>query len=167
MSSKKDWIRFFRNAGVYPASDVAKYAKTFVKHRIKNDMLGELNEFHLNEMGITIMGDVIRILRHSKHVHEEIKTKISVPNGSKKIQENKGTSGLATGYSKLKEMCREIILDDDSREFLLFLVEVLIMVVCFKVVHVLYLLYHGETEEFYSYFSKIKKMLCLDWFFFS
>lgn len=61
------WTEFFSDAGIV-GSDIENYAVTFVKHRIRKNMLLELNKEYLSEMGITAMGDIIAIIRHAKAV---------------------------------------------------------------------------------------------------
>lgn len=48
------------------------YAVTFSKNEIQLDMLSEIKKEYLVDMGITLMGHIIAILRHAKTVYEEV-----------------------------------------------------------------------------------------------
>lgn len=63
-------MQFFRNAG-FPQDVATKHAVVFSNNRIKPDMLPDLDKPSLKEMGITLMGDMIAILRYAKKVVEE------------------------------------------------------------------------------------------------
>ncbi|XP_018420564.1 PREDICTED: uncharacterized protein C19orf47 homolog [Nanorana parkeri] len=65
-----EWIGFFKEAGI-PAGPAVNYAVTFVDNRISKNMLLDLNKEIMNELGITVVGDVIAILKHAKVVHKQ------------------------------------------------------------------------------------------------
>ncbi|PIO39190.1 hypothetical protein AB205_0163250 [Aquarana catesbeiana] len=71
-SATSEWISFFKDAGI-PAGPAVNYAVTFVDNRISKNMLLDLNKEIMNELGITVVGDVIAILKHAKVVHQQLR----------------------------------------------------------------------------------------------
>ncbi|GAB6026598.1 hypothetical protein CHUAL_013010 [Chamberlinius hualienensis] len=71
LSSTSSWVQFFTESGI-PQSVAANYAITFVDNRISRQMLLDLNKEILFDMGITVMGDIIAILKHAKVVHAQL-----------------------------------------------------------------------------------------------
>ena len=65
------WFKFFLDAGV-PPSDAGSYAVTFTENRIQSDMMSELTKEYLADMGITVLGDVIAILKHARIEHAKV-----------------------------------------------------------------------------------------------
>ena len=63
LTTADDWNKFLTEAGV-PTAEAAKYANTFVENRIVYP--SDLTRDILKELGITIIGDAIAILKHSK-----------------------------------------------------------------------------------------------------
>uniref|UniRef100_T1IPT2 DUF5577 domain-containing protein n=1 Tax=Strigamia maritima TaxID=126957 RepID=T1IPT2_STRMM len=61
------WLQFFKNAGL-PPTVAANYAILFSNHRMQIDMLGDLSRDILQAMGITVMGDIIAVLKHAKDI---------------------------------------------------------------------------------------------------
>lgn len=71
ISETSYWLKFFTEAGI-PPSDATGYAITFTDNRIKEAMIPDINKEYLRDMGITIMGDIIAILKHTKIVSEQL-----------------------------------------------------------------------------------------------
>uniref|UniRef100_A0A8C3JI02 Uncharacterized protein n=1 Tax=Calidris pygmaea TaxID=425635 RepID=A0A8C3JI02_9CHAR len=67
-----EWIQFFRDAGIPPGPAV-NYAVTFVDNRIQKTMLLDLTKELMKELGITVVGDVIAILKHAKVVYRQVR----------------------------------------------------------------------------------------------
>lgn len=59
------WKIFFIDAG-FTSQLAEEYSLIFAKHRIRSDMMNELNKEILSEMGIKAMGDIIAIVRQAK-----------------------------------------------------------------------------------------------------
>ncbi|KAL5233255.1 hypothetical protein ACI65C_000665 [Semiaphis heraclei] len=68
--SKDWWAKFFSDAGI-PSFASSKYATIFYENRIQSNMLMDLDKDILKEMGITVVGDIIAILKHAKDVYRE------------------------------------------------------------------------------------------------
>ncbi|XP_022087628.1 uncharacterized protein C19orf47 homolog [Acanthaster planci] len=65
-----EWIKFFTAAGI-PPGPAAKYAMAFIDNRIDKSMLMDLTKDYLKDMGVSIMGDVISILKHAKSAYSQ------------------------------------------------------------------------------------------------
>ncbi|XP_070942945.1 uncharacterized protein C19orf47 homolog isoform X8 [Macaca nemestrina] len=94
-----EWIQFFKEAGIPPGPAV-NYAVMFVDNRIQKSMLLDLNKEIMNELGVTVVGDIIAILKHAKVVHRQDMCKAateSVPCSPSPLagEIRRGTSALA------------------------------------------------------------------------
>lgn len=69
-SSAASWLKFFSAAGI-PRDEAENYAVTFSKNQIQLDMLPDIKKEYLKDMGITLMGHIIAILRHAKAVYAD------------------------------------------------------------------------------------------------
>nr|XP_010945629.1 unnamed protein product [Camelus bactrianus] len=66
-----EWIQSLKEA-VMPAGPAVNYAVMFVDNRIQKSMLLDLNKEIMNELGVTVVGDIIAILKHAKVVHRQM-----------------------------------------------------------------------------------------------
>ncbi|XP_043975039.1 uncharacterized protein C19orf47 homolog isoform X5 [Gambusia affinis] len=70
VGATSEWIQFFKDAGI-PAGLAVTYAVSFVDHRIQKNMLMDLSKDIMMDLGITVIGDIIAILKHAKQVHRQ------------------------------------------------------------------------------------------------
>ncbi|KAG5837220.1 hypothetical protein ANANG_G00237010 [Anguilla anguilla] len=69
-TATSEWIQFFKDAGI-PPSLAVNYALSFVDNRIQKNMLMDLSKEIMMDLGITVIGDIIAILKHAKQVHRQ------------------------------------------------------------------------------------------------
>ncbi|XP_034460611.1 uncharacterized protein C19orf47 homolog isoform X1 [Hippoglossus hippoglossus] len=69
-TATSEWIQFFKDAGI-PAGLAVTYAVSFVDNRIQKNMLMDLNKDIMMDLGITVIGDIIAILKHAKQVYRQ------------------------------------------------------------------------------------------------
>lgn len=100
--SSTNWVDFFTDAGL-PSKFAQKYAVLFNEHRIRDDMLKDVNKEILADMGIRTMGDVIAILRHAKEVAEEDNKLKVLGQSSKSSSSTASTRESATSFSNLNK----------------------------------------------------------------
>ncbi|XP_014216512.1 uncharacterized protein C19orf47 [Copidosoma floridanum] len=101
------WVKFFKNAG-FSSEVAAKHAVVFSNNRIQPDMLPDLDKPSLKDMGITLMGDMIAILRYAKKVVEEtscerimVSTEVSPTVATNKTSNNKTVGSKNTSTVKM------------------------------------------------------------------
>ncbi|XP_052008692.1 uncharacterized protein C19orf47 homolog isoform X2 [Xyrauchen texanus] len=69
-TATSEWIQFFKDCGIPPGLAV-NYAMSFVDNRIQKNMLMDLSKEIMMDLGITVIGDIIAILKHAKHVYRQ------------------------------------------------------------------------------------------------
>lgn len=69
-TATSEWIQFFKDAGI-PAGLAVTYAVSFVDNRIQKNMLMDLSKDIMIDLGITVIGDIIAILKHAKQVYRQ------------------------------------------------------------------------------------------------
>ncbi|CAF97432.1 unnamed protein product, partial [Tetraodon nigroviridis] len=75
-AATSEWIQFFKDAGI-PAGLAVTYAVSFVDNRIHKNMLMDLSKDIMMDLGITVIGDIIAILRHAKQVYRQDMCKLA------------------------------------------------------------------------------------------
>ena len=70
MASKIEWNEFFLDAKI-PKDVAPLYAETFCKNRMSFDMLADLTKEYLRDLDVTVLGDIISILKHAKDVQSK------------------------------------------------------------------------------------------------
>ncbi|XP_012686427.2 uncharacterized protein C19orf47 homolog isoform X2 [Clupea harengus] len=87
-SATSEWIQFFKEAGI-PPSLAINYAVSFVDNRIQKNMLMDLSKDIMMDLGITVIGDIIAILKHAKLVYRQDMCKMAteaISSGQTSIQ---------------------------------------------------------------------------------
>ena len=65
LQDEPSWEQFLKDAGI-PATEAAAYTAIFLKERINETTLPDLTAEHLRTLQITVLGDVLSILKHAK-----------------------------------------------------------------------------------------------------
>ena len=74
LRTEKDWENFFQKAGI-PEDTSKTYAKSFKNNSVTEPLLPELTKELLNDLGITIMGDILIILQQANNLHQRTQLK--------------------------------------------------------------------------------------------
>jgi len=97
MASKAEWNSFFLDAKI-PKDVAARYAVNFYNNRMSFDMLADLNKDYLRDLDITVLGDVISILKHAKEAKNKQESDVFMVSEVKKI-----TPVVASSVQPVKE----------------------------------------------------------------
>ena len=63
--TEKDWEKFFQKAGI-PEDTSKTYAKSFKNNHVTEILLPDLTKELSNDLGITVIGDILIILQQAK-----------------------------------------------------------------------------------------------------
>lgn len=61
--SDQDWEKYLRDAGI-PEEAAHQYAKSFTENRMTFEILPSMDRSFLRDLGITVIGDIMKILQH-------------------------------------------------------------------------------------------------------
>ena len=87
--SSSFWKKFLIDAGI-PLKASSTYANAFVDNRLTENMIPDLNKSILTDLGITIVGDIIAILKHTIHITEQNTKKLALAKSHKVSDKSKG-----------------------------------------------------------------------------
>ena len=65
LKDEPSWTAFLTEAGI-PNTEAGQYATILFKNRVTEEILPDLTADHLNTLGITLLGDVLSIIRYAK-----------------------------------------------------------------------------------------------------
>ncbi|XP_020358347.1 uncharacterized protein C19orf47 homolog isoform X3 [Oncorhynchus kisutch] len=88
VEATSEWIQFFKDAGI-PAGLAVNYAVSFVDNRVQKNMLMDLSKEIMMDLGITVIGDIIAILKHAKQVYRQDMCKMAtqaITSGQSSVQ---------------------------------------------------------------------------------
>ena len=75
MTSTSEWNEFFLDAKI-PKDVALLYVKNFYENRMSFGMLADLTKDYLRDLGITVLGDIISILKHAKDVQSKQESEV-------------------------------------------------------------------------------------------
>ena len=78
LDTEAQWEDFLKEADI-PEEEATQYAKIFKDNRIKAAALPDLTDVLLKTLGITIIGDILAIIRHAKAQSQPVPTQQQAP----------------------------------------------------------------------------------------
>nr|XP_029529014.1 uncharacterized protein C19orf47 homolog isoform X2 [Oncorhynchus nerka] len=102
-----EWIQFFKDAGI-PAGLAVNYAVSFVDNRVQKNMLMDLSKEIMMDLGITVIGDIIAILKHAKQVYRQLLQYCLSPTSPSRLQDmcKMATQAITSGQSSVQTELR-------------------------------------------------------------
>lgn len=76
LQAESDWRTFFLSIGI-PDTASQTYAKSFHDNRVNEELLPSLDKPLLTDLGITVIGDILKILNHIKQLTPRIKSALT------------------------------------------------------------------------------------------
>ncbi|KAM9441722.1 uncharacterized protein C19orf47 homolog isoform 2-T3 [Salvelinus alpinus] len=106
-TATSEWIQFFKDAGI-PAGLAVNYAVSFVDNRVQKNMLMDLSKEIMMDLGITVIGDIIAILKHAKQVYRQLLQCCLSPTSPSPLQDmcKMATQAITSGQSSVQTELR-------------------------------------------------------------